>query len=48
MGIRLVAGRFSKAERVRQRSKIQLEDAALSPQTQQRYLFGFADVTAFY
>ena len=37
MGIRLVAGRFSKAERVRQRSKIQLEDAALSPQTQQRY-----------
>ena len=34
---RLIAGRFSKAERARQRSKIHLDDAALSLKTQQRY-----------
>jgi len=34
---RLIAGRFSKAERARQRSKIHLDDAALSLKMQQRY-----------
>ena len=34
---RLIAGRFSKAERARQRSKIHLDDAALSLKTQLRY-----------
>eukprot|EP00435_Cladocopium_sp_Y103_P051810 s858_g16.t1 len=36
-GPRLLAGRFSRAERIRQRAKIHLDDAALTPQTQARY-----------
>eukprot|EP00438_Fugacium_kawagutii_P016836 Skav203795 [mRNA] locus=scaffold206:604922:607203:+ [translate_table: standard] len=34
---RILAGRFTRAERVRQRSKITLDDAALSEATQVRY-----------
>ena len=34
---RLIAGRFSRAERCRQRSKFNLDDAALTEQTQTRY-----------
>ena len=34
---RLLAGRFSRAERRRQRARIQLDDAALTEKTQQRY-----------
>eukprot|EP00435_Cladocopium_sp_Y103_P024907 s1976_g6.t1 len=34
---RLIAGRFSRAERIRQRSRIELEDAALTPKTLTRY-----------
>lgn len=37
MVVRLVPGRFSKAQRAKQRSKIILDDAALSFKTQQRY-----------
>ena len=34
---RLIAGRFSRAERVRQRVRISLEDAALTEKTLSRY-----------
>lgn len=34
---RILAGRFSRAERIRQRAKINLEDAALTEATQTRY-----------
>lgn len=34
---RLIAGRFSRAERIRQRARINLEDAALTPKTLVRY-----------
>ena len=37
MVVRLVPGRFSKAQRAKQRSKIILDAAALSFKTQQRY-----------
>ena len=36
-GPRILAGKFSRAERIRQRAKIQLDDAALTPKTLSRY-----------
>ena len=35
--VKLVAGKFSRAERARQRSQFDLDDAALTPATQRRY-----------
>jgi hypothetical protein len=44
---RLVAGKFSRAERARQRLTINLADAALTPATQQRYYLALRKVLPF-
>ena len=45
---RILAGRFSRAERVRQRHKIDLDECALTPQTQQRYYLALRKLLPFY
>lgn len=44
---RLIAGRFSRAERIRQRARIHLDDAALSEKTQVRYYAALRKVTPY-
>jgi len=44
---RLLAGRFSRAERIRQRAKIHLDDAALSDKTQVRYYHALRKVLPY-
>ena len=44
---KLLAGRFSRAERIRQRSKIQLDDVALSSKTQTRYYMAIRKLLPF-
>lgn len=44
---RLVAGKFSRAERARQRLTVNLDDAALTPATQQRYYLALRKVLPF-
>ena len=46
-GPRLIAGRFSRAERIRQRSKIFLDDAALTPKTLTRYYAALRKLTPY-
>lgn len=45
--VKLVAGKFSRAERARQRANIDLEDAALTPATQQRYYLALRKVLPY-
>lgn len=44
MVVRILAGKFSRAERARRRLHIDLEDAALTPQTRQRYYLALRKV----
>ena len=44
---RILAGRFSKDERARQRAKICLDDAALTEKTQVRYYSALRKVVAY-
>ena len=44
---RLIAGRFSRAERIRQRARIFLDDAALSDKTQVRYYAALRKLTPY-
>ena len=45
--VKLVAGKFSRAERARQRAHLNLEDACLTPATQQRYYNALRKVLPF-
>ena len=45
--VRLVAGKFSRAERARQRATINLEDASLTPATQRRYYLALRKVLPY-
>ena len=45
---RILAGRFSRAERVRQRQKIELDDCALAPKTQQRYFLALRKLLPYF
>lgn len=45
--VKLVAGKFSRAERARQRKSISLDDASLTPATQKRYYLALRKVLPF-
>jgi len=45
--VKLVAGKISRAERARQRAHLNLEDACLTPATQQRYYNALRKVLPF-